>query len=198
MFKDKEQVLIVPVNYVSHIDNGFTGSDLKTKNSYSLYDSIGIYKPLYEIRKNICLIRISTCLIVKNQYDEYLVKELYDKQKRPNIEMGLNSYIKSSSGNYQAIYNQLNTMTYYTFKESLDFKFIGYIRDLANDNVNSILGTVYYTESNKENFAPKSKHELYEHKWYNKQELINRYGRATSWSKIIIDMIVDESIKEYI
>ena len=98
----------------------------------------------------------------------------------------------------QAIYNQLNTMTYYTFKESLDFKFIGYIRDLANDNVNSILGTVYYTESNKENFAPKSKHELYEHKWYNKQELINRYGRATSWSKIIIDMIVDESIKEYI
>ena len=60
MFKDKEQVLIVPVNYVSHINNGFTGSDLKTKNSYSLYDSIGIYKPLYEIRKNICLIEIKT------------------------------------------------------------------------------------------------------------------------------------------
>ena len=198
IFKNKDQVLIVPVNYVFNIDNGFTGTSLPTKQSYTLYDSVGTYKPVYEIEKNICLIRISVMLIIKNEYDEYLVKELHDKQKRPYLELGMNSYVKSSSGNYQALYNQLNEMTYYNFKDDLNFNYIGTIRDLANDSVKSILGSVYYVETKKDNFTPKTKHDLYEYKWYKKQDLIDRYNKATSWSRIIIDKIVDGSINEFI
>jgi hypothetical protein len=49
--KNKDQVLIVPTTYVSHIGNNFVGTSLTTERSYCLYDSTGIYKPLYEIEK---------------------------------------------------------------------------------------------------------------------------------------------------
>ena len=195
MFKNKEQVMIVPANYVSNINNKFTANEfLTTKESFTHYDSLGTYKPLYEIEKNICLIRISIMLIIKNENDEYLVKELHDKQKRPCLELGIHSYVKSQSGNYQALYNQLNEVTYYSFKSDLDFEYLGTIRDLANDNVKSILGNVYYAETNKDDFIIKTKHDLYENKWYNKQELIDKYNKATSWSKIMIDAIVENLI----
>lgn len=192
MFKNKEQIMVVPANYVSNINNKFAeNNSLTTKESFTHYDSLGVYKPLYEVEKNLCLIRISIMLIVKNENNEYLVKELYDKQKRPCLELGIHSYVKSSSGNYQALYNQLNEITYYSFKSDLDFEYLGTIRDLANDNVKSILGNVYYVEVNKDDFMVKTKHDLYENKWYGKQDLIDRYNKATSWSRIMIDMIVE-------
>ncbi len=195
MFKNKEQVMVVPANYVSNINNKFAMNEfLTTKESFTHYDSLGTYKPLYEVEKNICLIRISIMLIIKNENDEYLVKELHDKQKRPCLELGIHSYVKSQSGNYQALYNQLNEVTYHSFKSDLNFEYLGTIRDLANDNVKSILGNVYYAEVNKDDFIIKTKHDLYENKWYNKQELIDRYNKATSWSKIMIDAIVENLI----
>ena len=198
MFKNKEQILVVPVNYVFSIDNGFIGTTLLTKQSYTLYDSVGKYKPIYEVENNICLIRISVMLLVENERHEFLVKELYDKQKKPYLEMGMNSYVKSTSGNYQALYNQLNTLTYYNFKDDLDFNYLGTICDLSNDSVKSILGSVYYTKTDKDNFVIKTKHDLYEYKWYNKQELIDKYNKATSWSRMVIDRIVDGSINDFI
>lgn len=194
--KNKEQVLVVPTNFIK-VNNKFVGnSTITTKKSYSLYDSIGAYKPLYEIEKNICLIRISVFLLVKKD-DKYLVKELYDKSKKPYIELGLHSYVKSYSGNYRALYNQISYLKDNYFKDNSveDFKFIGTIRDLANTSVQSILGNVYYSEVH--DFTCK-KNEVYDFKWYSKQELIDRYNKATSWSKIIIDAIVDESINDYI
>ncbi len=124
MFKNKEQIMVVPANYVSNIKNKFeSNSSLSLKQSYCHYDSLGIYKPLYEVEKNICLIRISTMLIIKNQYDEYLVKELHDKNKRPCLELGIHSYVKSQSGNYQALYNQLIASTKNYFENDLNFKY---------------------------------------------------------------------------
>jgi predicted NUDIX family phosphoesterase len=195
--KNKTQVLIVPINYMFNIGHGFIGTSLSTERSYILYDSVGVYKPLCEIENKICLIRISVFLLIKNKEDKYLVKELYDKSKKPYIELGVHSYVQSYSGNYRALYNQISYLKNNHFKSNdvNDFKFIGNIRDLANSSVQSILGCIYYAELNDFTYE---ENRVYEYKWYNKQELINRYGRATSWSKIIIDMIVDESIKEYI
>jgi predicted NUDIX family phosphoesterase len=102
--------------------------------------------------------------------------------------------VKSQSGNYQAIYNQLIASTRNYFDVDLNFKYLGTIRDLANDNVKSILGNVYIAEINKDDFILKTKHDLYENKWYSKQELIDKYNKATSWSKIMIDIIVEELI----
>ena len=198
MFKNKEQVMVVPVNYMNHLNNGFTPTNTTTKISYGLYDSIGLYRPLYEVENNICLIRPSVLLIVKNKEDKYLVKELKEKEKRPNLEMGLNSYIKSSSGNNKAVLNQIESMSGKMFKDMPDFKYLGTIRDLANESVKSIVGLVYYTEIEEKNFIVKEKHWLYDYKWYNKKELIDRYNKATSWSKIIIDMMVDNSIERFI
>ena len=195
MFKNKEQVMVVPVNYVSNVGNKFKFNETLTlQQSYCHYDSLGVYKPLYEIENNICFIRISTMLIIKNQYNEYLVKELHDKQKRPCLELGIHSYVKSQSGNYEALYNQLIASTKNYFNTDLKFEYLGTIRDLANDNVKSILGNVYMAEINKDDFILKTKHDLYENKWYSKQELIDKYNKATSWSKIMIDTIVEELI----
>ena len=113
------------------------------------------------------------------------------------MELGIHSYVKSYSGNYRALYNQIEYLQTNHFKNKSveDFKFIGTIRDLANTSVQSIIGYIYYSEV--EDFTC-DKHELYEYKWYNKQELIDRYNKATSWSKTIIDKIVDQSINKFI
>jgi predicted NUDIX family phosphoesterase len=198
MFKNKEQIMVIPVNYMNHLSNGFTPTNTTTKISYGLYDSIGLYRPLYEVENNICLIRPSVLLIIKNKEDKYLVKELKEKEKRPNLEMGLNSYIKSSSGNNKAVLNQIESMSNKMFEDMPDFKYLGTIRDLANEAVKSIVGLVYYAEIEEKNFIVKEKHWLYDYKWYNKKELIDRYNKSTSWTRKITDMIVDKSFNEYI
>jgi predicted NUDIX family phosphoesterase len=195
--KNKDQVLIVPTTYVSHIGNNFVGTSLTTERSYCLYDSTGIYKPLYEIEKKICLIRISIFLLIQNSEGKFLVKELHEKSKVPYIELGIQSYVKSYSGNYRALYNQINHLqTEYLKKNTMDdFKFIGTIRDLANNAVSSVLGNIYYVETDDISYEP---NRVYEYKWYSVQELIDRYNKATSWSKILIDMMVDKSIYKYL
>ena len=195
--KNKDQVLIVPTTYVSHIGNNFVGTSLTTERSYCLYDSTGIYKPLYEIEKKICLIRISVFLLIQNSEGKFLVKELYEKSKVPYIELGIQSYVKSYSGNYRALYNQIDHLQTEHLKNNTmdDFKFIGTIRDLANNAVSSVLGNIYYIETNDISYEP---NRVYEYKWYSVQELIDRYNKATSWSKIIIDMMVDNSIERFI
>lgn len=194
--KRKEQVLVVPVTYLSHIENGFTGVNISTESSYTLYDSIGVYKPLYEIEKKICFIRISVFLLIENENGDFLLKELKDKNAKPRYELGLHSYIKSYSGNYKAILNQINDLSNKSFHHINNYKFIGNIRDLANSSVKSILGCIYHCKTNTSNFIKTD--DNYNYVWCNKQELIDRYGRATSWSRIIIDMIVDKSINEYL
>lgn len=195
--KNKDQVLIVPTTYVSHIGNNFVGTSLTTERSYCLYDSTGIYKPLYEIEKKICLIRISIFLLIQNSEGKFLVKELHEKSKVPYIELGIQSYVKSYSGNYRALYNQINHLQTEHLKNNTmdDFKFIGTIRDLANNAVSSVLGNIYYIETNDISYEP---NRVYEYKWYSVQELIDRYNKATSWSKILIDMMVDKSIYKYL
>lgn len=195
--KNKDQVLIVPTTYVSHIGNNFVGTSLTTERSYSLYDSTGIYKPLYEIEKKICLIRISIFLLIQNSEGKFLVKELYEKSKVPYIELGIQSYVKSYSGNYRALYNQIDHLQTEHLKNNTmdDFKFIGTIRDLANNAVSSVLGNIYYVETDDISYEP---NRVYEYKWYSVQELIDRYNKATSWSKILIDMMVDKSIYKYL
>ena len=195
--KNKDQVLIVPITYVSHIGNNFVGASLTTERSYCLYDSTGIYKPLYEIEKKICLIRISVFLLIQNSEGKFLVKELHEKSKVPYIELGIQSYVKSYSGNYRALYNQINHLQTEHLKKNTmdDFKFIGTIRDLANNAVSSVLGNVYYVETDDISYEP---NKVYEYKWYSVQELIDRYNKATSWSRILIDMMVDKSIYKYL
>jgi predicted NUDIX family phosphoesterase len=195
--KNKEQILVVPVNYVSSIKNGFSGAtSFSTAKTYSLYDSIGVYKPRYEIDNNICFIKISIMLIFKHG-DKFLVKELYDKTKRPCIELGVNSFIKKSSGNYNAIYSQITHILQEDLHLDIDnikINFVGHIRDLANDSVKSILGCIYYIDTAATClFTGDSS--IYQYKWYTLKELVDRYSKATSWSKQIIDCLLEETIK---
>ena len=194
--KNKEQILVVPVNFVSSISNGFTGATSLFKNSYSLYDSMGSYIPRYEVDNNICFIKLSVVMIFKN-HDKFLVKELYDTNKRPCLELGINSFIKPLAGNNKAILNQMNYILKNDLKidpESVKINFIGNIRDLANDAVKSILGCVYYIDTT-DILDITSASTIYQYKWYTVYELVDRYTRATSWSKKLIDCLLEETIK---
>ena len=194
---NKEQILVVPVNYVSYIKNGFTGAiSINTKNTYSLYDSTGVYKPRYEIDNNICFIKISVVMIFKHD-NKFLVKELRDLNKRPCIEMGVNSFIKPLSGNNNALLNQMNYILNNDLKidpESVKINFIGNIRDLTNESVKSVLGCIYYIDTTDVDMII-SKSNIYQYKWYTLKELVDRYSKATSWTKQIIDCLLEETIK---
>lgn len=193
--KNKDQVLVVPVNFVSSIQNGFSGATSLSKNNYSLYDSMGTYKPRYEIDNNICFVKISIVMIFKND-NKYLVKELYDLTKRPCLELGINSFIKPYSGNNKAIFNQMSYILkdFNINPESVKINFIGNIRDLANDAVKSILGCIYYIDTTDTNKLI-STSTIFQYKWYTLQELVDRYSKATSWSKQIIDCLLEKTIK---
>ena len=195
--KNKEQILVVPVNYVSYIKNGFTGAaSFSGKNTYSLYDSTGVYKARYEIDNNICFIKISVVMIFKHN-DKFLVKELYDLNRRPCLELGVNSYIKPIAGNNNAILNQINYILNNDLKidpESVKINFVGTIRDLANDAVKSTLGCIYYIDTSDVDMII-SKSNIYQYKWYTLSELIDRYSKATSWSKQMIDCLLVKTIK---
>lgn len=193
---NKEQILVVPVNYTSYIKNGFTGaSSISTARSYSLYDSTGVYEPIYKIENNICFIKISVMLLFK-QDNKFLVKELYDTTKRPCLEIGVNSYIKPVSGHYNAIYNQINRMLQYDLSidpDTVKINFIGFIRDLTNNSVKSTLGCIYYIDTT--GFTIQSNSDIYQYKWYTLTELIDRYSKSTSWSKKITDCLIEKTIK---
>ncbi len=194
--KNKDQILVVPVNYVSSIKNGFTGASLFIKNSYGLYDSTGVYKPRYEIDNNICFIKIAVVMLFKYE-NKFLVKELYDLQKRPCLELGVHSYIRPYSGNYNALYNQMNHILVQDLRidpNSVKISFIGNIRDLANDSVKSVLGCIYYIDTTNVDMII-SKSNIYQYKWYSLYELVDRYSKATSWSKQLIDALLEETIK---
>ena len=195
--KNKEQVLAVPVNYVSYLKNGFTGAAfINAMNTYSLYDSTGVYKPRYEIDDNICFVKIAIVMIFKSD-NKFLVKELYDLKRRPCLELGINSYIKPYSGNYNAVYNQIAYILKNDLKidpDSVKINFIGNIRDLANDSVKSILGCIYYIDTTEMDMTI-SKSNIYQYKWYTVNELVDRYTKATSWSKQLIDNLLDGTIK---
>ena len=195
--KNKEQILVVPVNYVSYIKNGFTGASLyHGRNFYSNYDSTGVYKARYEIDNNICFVKIAVVMIFKHD-DKFLVKELRDLNKRPCIEIGVNSFIKPLAGNNKALLNQMNYILNNDLKidpESVKINFIGTIRDLANESVKSILGCIYYIDTTDVDMII-SKSNIYQYKWYTLKELVDRYSKATSWSKQIIDCLLEGTIK---
>lgn len=193
---NKEQILVVPVTYTSYIKNGFTGaSSISTTRSYSLYDSTGIYEPIYKINNNICFIKISIILLFK-QDEKFLVKELYDITKKPCLEIGINSYIKSSSGNYNALQNQINNILQFDLfidPDTVKINFIGFIRDLTNNSVKSTLGCIYYIDTT--NISIQSSSDIYQYKWYTLRELIDRYNKSTSWSRKITDCLIEKTIK---
>ena len=195
--KNKDQILVVPVNYVSYIKNGFTGATFfKHKNSYGLYDSTGVYKARYEIDNNICFVKIAVVMMFERD-GKFLVKELYDMNKRPCLEIGVNTFIKPLSGNNNAILNQMNYVLNHDLKidpESVKINFIGNIRDLANESVKSILGCIYYIDTTDVDMII-SKSSIYQYKWYTLRELVDKYSKATSWSKQIIDLLLEETIK---
>ncbi len=193
---NKEQILVVPVTYTSYIKNGFTGaSSISTTRSYSLYDSTGVYEPIYKINNNICFIKISIILLFK-QNEKFLVKELYDITKKPCLEIGVNSYIKSSSGNYNALQNQINNVLQFDLfidPDTVKINFIGFIRDLTNNSVKSTLGCIYYIDTT--NISIQSSSDIYQYKWYTLRELIDRYNKSTSWSRKITDCLIEKTIK---
>ena len=78
--------------------------------------------------------------------------------------------------------------------ESVKINFIGNIRDLANDTVKSILGCVYYIDTT-DILDITSASTIYQYKWYTVHELVDKYTKATSWSKKLIDCLLEETIK---
>ena len=135
-------------------------------------------------------------MIFKN-HDKFLVKELYDTNKRPCLELGINSFIKPLAGNNNAVLNQMNYILKNDLKidpESVKINFIGNIRDLTNESVKSVLGCIYYIDTAATCLFT-SDSSIYQYKWYTLKELVDRYSKATSWSKQVIDCLLEETIK---
>lgn len=195
--KSKEQILVVPVSHVSHINNGLSGtiSSLTNKGSFCLFDSIGIYEPRHKIENNICLVKVATLMLFKNEEDKYLVKELTDKTKRPCLELGITSFVKKECGNHNALLNQMNNISNQIGLDisKTSYKYMGHIRDLANDSTKTILGTIYSVncDSNKIKIND-SKTCVY--KWYDLNTLVNNYSKATNWSRELIDALLIKKI----
>ncbi len=191
------KILVIPSNYAFNINNGFSVSDPLSMKE--LYNSIGRYKALSEVEKNICLLKVSVMLLITCK-DKFLVKTLKDQKARPCLEIGYHSYVDTITENNNILQSQINAITkkYIPNFKAVDFTFLGYIRDLANASTSTILGNVFSIDLPEEDDFIIKLFSTYNYKWYTKKQLIDNYQKATSWSKIIIDMIVDNSIERFI
>lgn len=70
--------------------------------------------------------------------------------------------------------------------------FKGYVRDM-NSNINDHLGIVFLLKITSKDKAIYNNKQITSH-WLTKKDLIDKYGRLESWSKYIVDYMVENTL----
>lgn len=186
---DDKQVFIVPYDKTMDIDHGF----IKQKHHndiWTKYNDIGMYVDKNIADSSIVMQQIIPYTIIKNEEGLYYTATL--QQDKPIISIGFGSNILQQDGIMQPLFKGAVRTLFDDVKiESLQpLKFIGTVRDMVN--MPKFLGYVFLID-NVENDIKLNNEKLIG-KWMTKKELIDNYGKLESWSKHIVNYIVDNPL----
>lgn len=194
---NNEEVFVVPFQETLFIDNGFTYA--KDKNIWNKFDLIGKYVLRSDAEEHKEIQQIIPYILIKNQFNELYVSKRLESSKETRlhnqISIGFGGHINKEDGYTEALFKCALRELY----EELSIegplstlRHIGYVRDL-NGQTNDHLGVVFITECLKSDISIRENDNL-KGFWMSKNELIEKYGRLESWSKFIVDYMVDSAL----
>ena len=173
-------VFIVPYDKTTDIELGFT-KQKHNNNIWTKYNDIGIYVDKEIADKQSSMQQIIPYIIIRNNKGEYYTA-IYKNKDKTIMSIGFGNNITSIDGTLQPLFK-------------------GAIRTLIDDiNIDNLkpmkyIGTVSYVfliDNIIEDI--KLNNNKLEGKWLTKKELINNYSKFESWSKHIINYLVDNML----
>lgn len=193
-----EEVFIVPFHNLQHIEDGFT--KLKhDKNIWSKFDKIGKYVYRNDAEGINVLQQIIPYVIIKNTSNQFLAYKRLTTTNESRLHntysLGFGGHINREDGTRDVLFKAtvrelMEELNISNISSSL--RFTGYVRDLGGTTADH-LGCVFVFDCNDDEVSVKETN-LLEGKWMTKDELINAYSKFESWSKFIIDYMVDDTL----
>lgn len=185
-----EEVFIVPFRNLQHINSGYTWEP-HNKDIWTKFDKLGKYVYRDDAEGIYVLQQIKPFIILKNELGEYLAYSHEDtttERTSNKMSIGFESHITPKCGMNNALFKcSVDILIENNLLDNTNInplKFVGYVRDMVEPNADQI-GCVFVFECT--NFESKAK----EAKWMSRDDLIASYHKFESWSKFIIDHLVD-------
>lgn len=191
----QEEVFIVPYHNTEHISTGFT-KQLHTNRVWSQFDKTGKY-----VYRNDCeginlFQQIIPYLLIRYE-DKYLV-EIHEAENAIKMSLGYSTHITREclTSNKDILFQGALKSLYDNFileRISNPLEVIGTVRDMK-ESISDHLGIVVLCELSSENeikYVDKFKSRNIRYEYMDLDKLIEKYGKFESWSKHIINGMIE-------
>lgn len=194
---NNEEVFVIPYNNTSHIENGFTRVNSE-KNIWSKFDKLGkyIYRDVVEGRVETQ--QIIPYIVLRSNEGRYLITKKRNKAKdeiNNTMSLGFGGHINPCDGYKDILFqasvrNLLEEISLYPYN-TMQFK--GYVREM-NSDIKDHLGCVFLIDDIDEKETKILKQDVYIQDWYTKNQLVEHYAKFETWSKHIINYLVENNL----
>lgn len=194
---NNEEVFVIPYNNTSHIENGFTRVNSE-KNIWSKFDKLGkyIYRDVVEGRVETQ--QIIPYIVLRSNEGRYLIAKKRNKAKdeiNNTMSLGFGGHINPCDGYKDILFqasarNLLEEISLYPYN-IMQFK--GYVREM-NSDIKDHLGCVFLIDDIDEKETKILKQDVYIQDWYTKNQLVEHYAKFETWSKHIINYLVENNL----
>ncbi len=194
---NNEEVFVIPYNNTSHIENGFTRVNSE-KNIWSKFDKLGkyIYRDVVEGRVETQ--QIIPYIVLRSNEGRYLIAKKRNKAKdeiNNTMSLGFGGHINPCDGYKDILFqasarNLLEEISLYPYN-TMQFK--GYVREM-NSDIKDHLGCVFLIDDIDEKETKILKQDVYIQDWYTKNQLVEHYAKFETWSKHIINYLVENNL----
>lgn len=194
---NNEEVFVIPYNNTSHIENGFTKVNSE-KNIWSKFDKLGkyIYRDVVEGRVETQ--QIIPYIVLRSNEGRYLIAKKRNKAKdeiNNTMSLGFGGHINPCDGYKDILFqasarNLLEEISLYPYN-TMQFK--GYVREM-NSDIKDHLGCVFLIDDIDEKETKILKQDVYIQDWYTKNQLVEHYAKFETWSKHIINYLVENNL----
>ena len=194
---NNEEVFVIPYNNTSHIENGFTRVKSE-KNIWSKFDKLGkyIYRDVVEGRVETQ--QIIPYIVLRSNEGRYLIAKKRNKAEdeiNNTMSLGFGGHINPCDGYKDILFqasvrNLLEEISLYPYN-TMQFK--GYVREM-NSDIKDHLGCVFLIDDIDEKETKILKQDVYIQDWYTKNQLVEHYAKFETWSKHIINYLVENNL----
>ena len=183
------QVFIVPFDKTVEIEDGFQ-KQKHSKDIWNKYSNIGFYVDKDMANKNIAMQQIIPYTLIRNDKGEFFSASLTNNDNTI-ISLGFGDNITVTDGLIQPLFKGAVRTLFdaITLEETKPLRFIGTVRDKAiNDKY---IGYVFIIDNINDVTINNDK---LQGAWLSKQDLIDKYNNLETWSKHIVDYLIDNVI----
>lgn len=184
------EVFIVPYDKTMDIESGFTNQK-HYKDIWTKYNNVGKYVDKKIADQNSAMQQIVPYVLLRNESGKYFCAILEENDKKL-ISMGFGNNLEPVDGIMQPLFmGTTRTLFNDINMEDLNpLRFVGTVRDMLTNDKH--LGYVFLMDNVSNNIKLNNNNLIGQ--WLTVEELINNYGKLESWSKHIVNYLVDNTL----